>query len=112
MLPEHLHPKTYWEERAELAEEAMVEFLRVLAVHMSPTCVAGLRSVMDQWDDNITKINERYPARLLSLDGDGVPGSPEPERECANCHGFGTGGALCDCPDAEPPTSGVEGSKP
>lgn len=24
------------------------------------------------------------------------------ERECANCYGFGTGGALCDCPGVSP----------
>lgn len=61
-LPEHLHPKTYWEERIALAEQAMVQFLRVIGYHSSPACMNSLNDVMDEWNKLMGDLNDKYPA--------------------------------------------------
>lgn len=64
MLAEHLHPKTYWEKRTALAEEALVQFLRVVGGHLSPACMYSMNGVMDEWNRLIRTLNDEYPAAI------------------------------------------------
>lgn len=61
MLAEHLHPKTYWEHRCELLEDAMHTFVRIVAEHGSIAVRIDLVRFIEDWGNNLRKITEAHP---------------------------------------------------
>lgn len=57
---------------------------------------------LDQEGDCMFSGDHPIAQAAIALNG-AQPFDADGERQCANCYGFGTGGALCDCPDAEAP---------
>lgn len=61
-LPEHLHPKTYWEERCELLEESVFRLASILANSaMPPQAASQVRLHVDDWNRLIAEIGSRFP---------------------------------------------------
>lgn len=61
-LPEHLHPKTYWEKRAELMEESVWRLANILAGALPPQYGHMVGDHMRQWGDLINKLKDERPA--------------------------------------------------
>lgn len=61
-LPEHLHPKTYWEERTALLEQSIVRLCRILDSYTMPP--AGAEAVNDHfrdWNRLLAELERKYP---------------------------------------------------
>jgi hypothetical protein len=61
MLAEHLHSRTYWEKRAELAESAVFQLIKIIAREMRPDVTYVLRDFMDEWNDKLTELAREFP---------------------------------------------------
>lgn len=61
-LPPHLEPKTYWEERSALAEEAMNRMVSIVANYcLPPAAHQDLRDWAHEWDRLLTELRTKYP---------------------------------------------------
>ncbi len=62
-LPEHLHPKTYWEERTELLEESVFRLISVLAqTSLPPQAVYAVQEHVNEWNRLLTDLTNSHPA--------------------------------------------------
>lgn len=65
MLPEHLHPKTYWEERCELLEESVERLVRILSAYsMPPAGEQALWAHMADWGRLQKELADKHPAPI------------------------------------------------
>lgn len=60
-LPEHLQPKTYWEERTGIAEEAVQQLAQILAPHLPQHANDALRLWMNDWNRILIGLKDRHP---------------------------------------------------
>lgn len=60
-LPDHLHPKTYWEQRCELCESAVFELLKILHNTGTPQQQYAINDFAGQWDRNLTELTSQFP---------------------------------------------------
>ena len=62
MMPEHLHPKTYWEKRCALAEEAVQQLARLLAAYvLPPAAQEDLARWASDWNRLAGELNAEHP---------------------------------------------------
>lgn len=62
-LAEHLHPKTYWEERCELLEDSMFQLMRLLAATQSPQTAQVLAAHAQEWAREISSLAAKHPPK-------------------------------------------------
>jgi hypothetical protein len=62
MLAEHLHPKTYWEKRCELAEESLMRLMGILARALPYQSAGELSDHLAEWNRLLTKLGDDHPA--------------------------------------------------
>lgn len=60
-LPEHLHPKTYWEHRCGLTEELIGQLMRRLVRHLPTAAHDDLQSLVDDWAKLLGEITAKFP---------------------------------------------------
>ena len=71
MLAEHLHPKTYWEERTELLEESVFRLASILVSHgLPPQAGYAVNEHVDQWNRLLTDLTNKH--QLPKGEGDQV----------------------------------------
>lgn len=62
-LPEHLHPKTYWERRAELTEESLRRLITIMAnLEFSPAMCQAAAEHSREWNRLIGELGNQSPA--------------------------------------------------
>lgn len=61
-MKEHLLPKTYWEERSALTEEALFRLVKLIAMNSPPMLADDISSTVREWDRLIAEIGTKYPA--------------------------------------------------
>lgn len=59
-LPEHLHPRTYWEERCSILEQAVVELSRILAYYLPERANVQLAAHAEEWNRLHAVLTDRY----------------------------------------------------
>lgn len=70
MLPEHLHPKTYWEKRCEVLEESVNLLVQIIANYsMPPAGHQALEAHMRDWGRIQSELIARHPAPIQSQEG-------------------------------------------
>jgi len=63
-LAEHLHPKTYWEERCELLEDSVFRMMSIIATHgLTESGSYALREHVADWNRLIGQIGDRHPPK-------------------------------------------------
>jgi hypothetical protein len=71
-LPEHLHPKTYWERRCELLEASIERLVYILGNYsMPPAGNQALADHMRVWSRLLGELQQEFPAPA------GIPASPK-----------------------------------
>lgn len=61
-LAKHLEPRTYWEERSALAEEAMNRMVSIVANYcLPPAAHDDLRAWGREWDRLLTELAQKHP---------------------------------------------------
>ena len=61
-LAEHLHPKTYWEERTELLEESVFRLIGILATQaLPPQAAYAMQEHVSEWNRLLGVLSEKYP---------------------------------------------------
>ena len=60
-LPEHLEPKTYWEARMGIAEEALQQLANVLSPHLPHSANMALEQWQRDWMNLLVDLREKHP---------------------------------------------------
>jgi hypothetical protein len=60
-LAEHLHPKTYWEERCELVEESVLRLMNILTAHLPYAAHSDLQAHATDWNRLIGELANKFP---------------------------------------------------
>ncbi len=61
-LPDHLMPKTYWEERACLLEESLRRIMVILGSNMlNQRTISELSHHFNEWETNLDELRGRFP---------------------------------------------------
>lgn len=60
-LPQHLQPRTYWENRAELMEESVWRLANILIPYLPPQGGNEVVNHMIQWRELIKKLELNHP---------------------------------------------------